>query len=282
MNPRLNRSEPPGSLALPAQIGAGEGRGQDGAVGRTSDEVAVTVGGGHLEAARPPAVVAASDLDLGPRSQRSLRSAGRAPRIGHQLRSLADWRRAGKVLAALAMFVVVATSCGVVRGAVSTIRALDKAGFDAANIEFGENDTFRVTVEKDTEDLHAAATEAAGVVWRELPLRIEGLEVTCGNGFGGKGTFAADRASLEQRFGARDPDLDRGIEDRDVRTVALVVLGMFVLGLLVLGAILVLVFVLIRRSRSRQPPPGTWGPGGPAGPGGGEPQPPPPGYGPPA
>ncbi len=45
------------------------------------------------------------------------------------------------------------------------------------------------------EALAAAAAEAAGVVWRELPLRIERLEVSCGNGFGGRGTYAADRGA---------------------------------------------------------------------------------------
>ncbi len=163
------------------------------------------------------------------------------------------WRRAMIVVGAL---VLLAAGCGVVRGTVSTVQALDKAGFGAPSIKLRTGDRFVITVEKDTEDLDAAAVEAAGVVWHNLPLPVERLEVTCGNGFGGRGRFSADRAELEQRFGARDPDLDRGFQESDVRTFALVGLGLFVMGLLVLGGIVVLVVVLVRRNRRRTPPPG--------------------------
>lgn len=177
--------------------------------------------------------------------------------------------RPGTALAALVALVLALAGCGVVEGTISTVRALDRAGFGTANIQLRDDDTYLVSVEKDVEDLDDAAVEAAGVVWRELPLRIERLEVSCGNGFGGRGTFAADRAELERRFGPRDPDLDRGFQESDVRTVLLVVAGLVVAGLLVLGGIVVLIVVLIRRSRRSNPPPGPPGP-----------LPPPPGYGP--
>lgn len=193
--------------------------------------------------------------------------------------------KASAALAALASALVLITGCGVIRGATSTIVALDKAGFSTANIEPAGSDAWLVTVERDSEDLDAAAAEAAAVVWRKLPLRIERLEVRCGNGFGGKGTFGADRDDLEQRFGPRDPELDRGIQRSDVRVIALVLAGLFVGGLVLLAGIAVLVVVLVRRSRRRNPPPGPRPPGGPGGTGawGGEvSQPPPPRYGPPA
>jgi len=184
---------------------------------------------------------------------------------------MARSRRRGKILAALAALVLVASGCSLLRGAVSTIRALDRAGFGAADIQPGTGtDSWQVTVEKkDAEDLDAAAADAAAVVWRELPLRIARLEVRCGNGFGGKGTFSADRAELERRFGPRPATLDEGIQDGDVRTIAVVLAGLIVLGVVVLVGIVVLVVLLIRRSRKRNPPPGPWGT-----------QPPPPGYGP--
>ena len=183
----------------------------------------------------------------------------------------------GRVLVALvlAALVMASAGCGVVRGAVSTGQELGKAGFGTPDVRLGDDDTIRVTVEKDAEDLDAAAVEAAGVVWRKLPLPIQRLEITCKNGFGGEGTFVADRPELEQRFGARDPELDRGLRESDLRTFGLVLGALLLGGLLVLGAILVLVFVLVRRSRRRNPPPGPPGPGW-------ESQPPPPGYGPPA
>jgi len=177
-------------------------------------------------------------------------------------------RAAGKAVAAVVLLVIVVAGCGLIRGTISTVRALQRAGFSSARIQTGNPDSFEVKVRKDTEDLDAAAIDAAGVVWRKLPLRIERLQVQCENGFGGKGTFVADRAQLEQRFGARDPDLDRGFRRSDLRTVAIVVGVLVVGGLLVLGGIVALVVVLIRRSRRRPPPPGPFS------------QHPPPGYGP--
>ena len=186
---------------------------------------------------------------------------------------MAARRRRGKVLAVLAVLVLVVSGCSFLEGAVSTIRALDRAGFGAADIQPGTGtDSWEVTVrKKDAEDLEAAAVEAADVVWRELPLRIERLEVTCGNGFGGRGSFAADRAELERRFGPRPAALDEGLQDGDVRTIAIVLAVLLVLGVVVLVGIVVLVVVLVRRNKKRNPPPGPWGT-----------QPPPPGYGPPA
>lgn len=183
--------------------------------------------------------------------------------------------RRGLVASALVLVLVLA-GCSVLQGFVSTIRALDRAGFGTPDIQLDGNDSYRVTVSKDTDDLAAAAAEAAGVVWRELPLRIERLEVSCGNGFGGRGTYAADRAELQERFGPRDPALDAGVQEGDLRTLGIVVIAMLVGGVVVLVGIVILVVVLIRRSRRRSPPPGPPGP-----PPVWETQHPPPGYGPP-
>ena len=174
------------------------------------------------------------------------------------------------------MLVLVLAGCGLAKGFLSTVQELDKAGFGTPDIQLESDDSYRVTVTKDTEDLEAAAVEAAAVVWRELPLRVESLEVVCENGFGGRGTFVADRAELERRFGPRDPALDKGFQEDDARIAVAVVLALLLGGLLVLGGIVVLIVVLVRRNRHRGPPPGP-----PAPPGWGT-QPPPPGYGPPA
>jgi len=176
----------------------------------------------------------------------------------------------------LAAFLLVVAGCGaegVVRGTVSTIRLLDDKGFDSPQIQPRGGDVVLVTVTKDSEDLEAAAAEAAGVVWGNLPLRIDRLEVTCRNGFGGRGAYRADRAELEQRFGARDPALDEGFDSVEPRTVAIVVGAVVLGGLLVLAGLIVLVVVLVRRNRRRRTPPGPPGP-----PPGWETQPPPPGY----
>lgn len=190
-----------------------------------------------------------------------------APRSAHPVA-----RRAGLVLAGVLLAVL--AGCGVVRGTIGTVRALNDAGFGIPEIQLdAEDDGVRVSVEKDTEDLPAGAAEAAEVVWDNLPLRIERMEVTCTNGFGGRGTFEADRTELERRFGPRDPTLDEGLQDDDLRTLGIVVAVMLIGGLVVLAGIVILIVVLVRRSRRRNPPPGPPGP-----PSGWQAQPPPPGY----
>ncbi len=280
MNAALERSEPPGLVALPAQVGPLEGCGEERPVGHPLDEVPVAVDPGHLEAPAPPVVVAPADLDSGAGGEPPRPSASRLLRIDHWARSLPGRRPLGnrrlRLLAALALVAVAAAGCSLAQGFVSTVNELGAAGFTSPDIEMEGVDSFRVSVTRDTEDLGTAAAEAAGVVWRELPVRIERLEVVCTNGFGGEGTYAADRAELEQRFGPRDPSLDEGFQESDARTIAAVLLGLFLGGLLILGAIVVLIVVLVRRNRRRGPPPGP-----PGSPGWGA-QPPPPGYGPPS
>lgn len=180
---------------------------------------------------------------------------------------------AGLVLAALLLVAGCGAVEGVVRGTVSTIRVLDDKGFDGPQIQPRGGDVVLVTVTKDSEDLEAAAVEAAGVVWGNLPLPIQRLEVTCKNGFGGRAAYRADRAELEQRFGTRDPTLDEGFDSVEPRTVAIVAGAVVLGGLLVLVGLIVLVVVLVGRNRRRRPPPGPPGP-----PSGWETQPPPPGY----
>lgn len=244
----------------------------------------------HALDLRAAVVVAASDP--GPAAE------GPSPKPGAvALRGRSDRRRLGRVhhrairpgggptgSSALGLVLCAAlllmAGCGVVRGSVSTVRALDDAGFGIPDVQLEPGDSLRVTVEKDTEDLDAAAADAAAVVWHNLPFRIEHLEVTCNNGYGGRGTYQADRAEMEGRFGARDPALDKGVQASDTRTILVVVAVLIGGGLLVLVSIVILIVVLIRRSRRRNRPPGPPGPPGP--PPAWVTQPPPPGYGPPA
>ena len=199
--------------------------------------------------------------------------------------------RLGKVLRtllALAVLGLAAPACSSFRASFATTKALVEAGYSVGptDISSRDDDGWVVRVEKDTEDLSAAATEAARIVWRELSLRIDRLEVRCGNGFGGEGRFVAGRAELEQRFGPRDPDLDRRTQAEEEQLAALIVVGLLAGGLVLCAGIALLVVLLVRRSRRRKPPPGPWGPGGPGGPpappwpGGEVSQPPPPRYGP--
>jgi len=281
------------------QVGPGERGRQDGAIRHPAQEVAATVDRDHLEASGPAAVVAATDLDLRAGSERPLGAGGGLPRVSHQPASMAAGPRPGKTrggarrpvircplvcrTAALAAVIVLGLAlggCSVLQATYPTSQALDEEGFRSAAFKEGDGDTWVVTVEKDVDDLDAGAADAAGVVWRELPYRVERLEVRCGNGFGGKGAFEAERAELERRFGARDPDLDRGPEGWSASAITAVLIGLVVVGLVVLGGIGLVIVAAARRSRQQRPPPTAGGPAEQEADGEVS-QPPPPRYGPP-
>ena len=93
-----------------------------------------------------------------------------APRPAHPV-----GRRTGLVLAGVLLALL--AGCGVVRGTITTVTALDDAGFGIPDIQLDAGDDgVRVSVQKDTEDLAAGAAEAAEVVWDNLPLPIERME----------------------------------------------------------------------------------------------------------
>jgi hypothetical protein len=170
--------------------------------------------------------------------------------------------------------VALISGCTVVKGTISTISSLQKAGFENPQINTSES-AINVNVGCKGDDLDAAAKEAARIVWLELPLPIEALSVVCRNGFGGSGTFSQSRDELEETFGARPAKLDEPVNEDDIRNVAIGVAIAGVVGLLILAGIIVAIVLLVRRNRrNRQPPPGY--PGHP-----GYPQPPQPPYPPP-
>jgi hypothetical protein len=150
---------------------------------------------------------------------------------------------------ALALF----GGCTVIKGTFDTIKALQDAGFSDPKVST-DGPAVRVSVRKDIEPLPDAAKEAAGIVWRELPSRIDSIHVTCHNGFGGQGEYSATREELATAFGQRPPKLDDPIDDRELRNIGLVVLGAFVFGLVVLAAIITVIVVAVRKNR-REPAP---------------------------
>jgi hypothetical protein len=175
----------------------------------------------------------------------------------------------GKRLAVLALclaFLAVASGCSVVRGTISTFTALGKAGFQNPQVDTSGGDVVKVRVRRDTEDLTAAARQAAEIVWDNLPLPITRLTVVCENGFGGTGTYSGDRLELEAAFGPRDPKLDTPVQDAELRKLGLVVIGVVLFGVVALVAIVVTIVLLVRRNRRQSqppPPPPGWYPGGP-------------------
>jgi len=144
------------------------------------------------------------------------------------------------------------SGCTVLKGTISTVKELSDAGFGSPQIDVSGGDLVEVRVRRDGEDLEASAGRAAEIVWRNLPLRIETLTVTCENGFGGEAAFSADRSQLIEQLGPRDAALDRGVQRDDVRTLLIVIALAVVVGLLILTAIVVGIVLVVRRNKLRR------------------------------
>jgi hypothetical protein len=163
-------------------------------------------------------------------------------------------RRAAWTGIAVALLCLGLAGCSVVKGTITTLQALNDAGFTNANVSQGAGDSVEVRVRRDDADLPGAARRAAEIVWHKFPLRIDHLTVVCENGFGGRGTFAADREELIGAFGARDPVLDKGVQEAELRNIGLIVLAIAAVGVLILVAIVIGIVLLVRRNK-RPPTP---------------------------
>jgi hypothetical protein len=204
-------------------------------------------------------------------------------------RALTRWR----TLVLVAVAAAVLTGCDLATGTVRTATELQKAGIDNPNLNY-DGGTATLDYDADPNPLEARDEQdrAAGIIWRNLPFRIDRITITSdGGAFPTRREYP--RELLEQQLGPRPANLDRSVEDIARRATLIAgVVGFVVLVLIVL--VIVLVVRAVRRRPLAQPTPG-W-PQGPAGPqpwgqpgqqGWGEPAPPPgqqpwggqPGYG---
>ena len=159
----------------------------------------------------------------------------------------------------LALVMLFFAGCTVIKGTYDTIKSLQDAGFSDPTVST-DGPAVRVSVRKDTEALPDAAREAAGIVWRELPSRIDSIHVTCHNGFGGQGEYSGTREQLTEAFGARPSGLDDPISDNELRNIGLAILGALVFGVLGLAAVITVIVVAVRRNRRTPMVPTSQGP----------------------
>jgi hypothetical protein len=171
-------------------------------------------------------------------------------------------RRATRWLPALLAATVLLAGCELATGTVRTATELQRAGIDNPNLNYN-NGVARLDYDPDPDPLEARTEQerAAGIIWRNLPFRIERITVVAsGGGFPGRRDYP--RVLLEQQFGPRPARLDRSVSDI-ARRASLIAVAV---GLVLLVLIVVVVVLVVRavRARPTPQPAGPW-PQAPAG-----------------
>jgi len=153
----------------------------------------------------------------------------------------------------LALVAVLALGgCSFLSGLVHTTNALQDAGFSNATVGFATNGRSAVTVQVDLRPgggtVTVQASDAASVVWQNLPGRFDTLTVEVR----GHGTAVFTHAGLAQRFGPRPSNLDGQTVAAEVsHQGAFVLFG--VIGLIVVFLLAVLgMWLSVRRSRRKR------------------------------
>jgi hypothetical protein len=166
-------------------------------------------------------------------------------------RGTTRWR--GLVLVAAA--VVVLAGCQLATGTVRTATELQDAGIRNPDLQY---DGGEARLEYDSGagplQLRAEQDRAAGIIWRNLPFRVDQITVTQRDGFAGA-RRSYPRPLLERQFGPRPAGLDRSPSQLARRAILLAT----VVATLVLLAVVVIIVLVVRALRRRPPPPPGYG-----------------------
>ena len=149
--------------------------------------------------------------------------------------------------AALIGLLVALAGCGRAEGVADTRRALEGAGFTEVDVTVrsgGGIDVVRVDAQGGEPD------RAAEVVWDTLPVRFDQLLVALGPSAASYGY-----ENLVERFGARNPDLDRKqVSDQVVRDGLDLMLWLTLAALLSVGGVVALGLLVLRAARRTRRP----------------------------
>jgi hypothetical protein len=170
-------------------------------------------------------------------------------------RGVSRWRALLLVAVAAALL----AGCDLATGTVRTASELEEAGIRNPNLQY-DGGTATLDYDADPNPLEARAEQdqAAAIIWRNLPFRIEQITVA------GGGTVPSrdyPRAMLEQVLGPRPANLDRSVDDIARRATVVAV----VVSLVVLVLVIVVILLVVRAVRRRPTPQaaGPWGGPGP-------------------
>ena len=196
-------------------------------------------------------------------------------------RGVARWR----VLVVAAAAVALLAGCDLATGTVRTATELEEAGIRNPNLQYdGGTATLEFDADPNPLEARAEQDQAAAIIWRNLPFRIDEIVVT--DDGGGFPSREYPRALLEQQLGPRPEGLDRSVEDTARRAILVAV----VVALVVLALVIVVIVLVVRAVRRRPTPqpagpwaqpgaPQPWGQPAPAQPGWGQPPPAQPSWG---
>ena len=161
-------------------------------------------------------------------------------------RGVARWR----VLVVVAAAVALLAGCDLATGTVRTATELEEAGIRNPNLQYdGGTATLEYDADPNPLEARAEQEQAAAVIWRNLPFRIDEIVLTdAGGGFPSR---EYPRALLEQQLGPRPEGLDRSVEDIARRATLVAV----VVALVVLVLIIVVIVLVVRAVRRRPTPP---------------------------
>ena len=186
-----------------------------------------------------------------------------------------------QALVLVAVAAALLAGCDLATGTVRTAAELEKAGIHNPNLQYNRG-TATLTYDADPNPLEARAEQdqAAAIIWRNLPFRVDQITVTADGGTVPSRQYP--RALLEQELGPRPANLDRSVEDTARRAVLIAL----VVALVVLVLVIVVIVLVVRavRRRPTPQPAGPWAQGGAPQPwsqpgpqqGWGQPAPPPP------
>ncbi|HSO54722.1 MAG TPA: hypothetical protein VL330_18750, partial [Actinomycetes bacterium] len=160
-------------------------------------------------------------------------------------RGVARWSGLVVVAAAVALL----AGCDLATGTVRTATELEKAGIRNPNLQYdGGTATLEYDADPNPLEARAEQEQAATVIWRNLPFRIDEIVLTdAGGGFPSR---EYPRALLEQQLGPRPEGLDRSVEDIARRATLVAV----VVALVVLVLIIVVIMLVVRAVRRRPTP----------------------------
>jgi hypothetical protein len=169
--------------------------------------------------------------------------------------------RRWRALVLVAVAAALLAGCDLATGTVRTAAELEDAGIGNPNLQYDRQGTATLEFDADPNPLEARAEQdqAAAIIWRHLPFRIEQIDVVARGGTVPSRDYP--RELLEQMLGPRPADLDRSVDDiaRRATVIALVV------ALVVLVLVIVVIVLVVRavRRRPTPQPAAPWGQPGP-------------------
>jgi hypothetical protein len=149
-----------------------------------------------------------------------------------------------RLAAVLAVVLVAVPACGRAEGVRGTRRVLEEAGYRNVHIDLRTGGGLGVA-RVDADSGGPAAETAAGVVWRNLPVRFDQLVVSLG---GQVSTFGYEE--LAGRFGPRDSSLDgKQVDEQVVRSGLRLMLLLSAGAVLSVGAVVITGLAVIRATK---------------------------------